>query len=202
MKILLVDDHPIVLEALSSILRNKYPTTEIECVQDLPTFKQKFQPDSHWDGVIVDLNFYGEFKGFDLITTVKTAHPSVPVIVLSMHVEPAIIKKSLSLGANAYVTKTESPSEIFKAFEEVHAGRIYISQASQTALNGLVAADSGALTKREQEIAKMVILGETSKSIGEKLSISSRTVETHRTNILKKLGAKNTVQLIGLLRGN
>jgi DNA-binding NarL/FixJ family response regulator len=197
--ILLIDDHPIVLEALASILKPHFPDSNIVSVQSAALFQRALATSPTWDGIIVDLNFNGEFKGFEIIEAIKSASSDIPVIVLSMHTEAAIIRKALDYGAYAYVTKTEAPSEIFKAFRHIQEGRTYISQFSSDALKSADACKT-ALSKREVQIAKFVMQGETSKSIAKKLTISVRTVEAHRNNIMRKMGAKNTAQLIGLLR--
>lgn len=186
MNVLLVDDHPIVLEALASLLARRDPRSRIVPLSKIEDFSKTLTKGDAWDVVLVDLNFHGEMRGFDLITEIKNHSPELPVIVISMHAEDAVKTRAMNLGADAYVNKTDPPSEIFKA----------IDQFCEPPKGG----DASGLSRREREIADCVISGQSSREIADRLSISVRTVETHRNRIMKKLGAKNTAHLVSLLK--
>lgn len=122
-----------------------------------------------------------------------------------MHSQPAYAKKMLQLGARAYVTKNSPQEEIFKAIEEVMAGRIYVCAEIKNVLAEQVLNDEPAspikkdLSFREIGIVKLIKDGLSSKEISLQLHIATRTVEVHRHNILKKLKLKNTASLINYI---
>lgn len=185
MNLLLIDDHSIVLEALSALIKRGLPSADVFTLSDADLLAPLLEKDPRFDAILVDLNFKGELRGLDLIELIKTESPTTPVIVLSMHSEPAIVTQALERGANAYVSKSGAPSEILSALENV---------------TGSKPATKELLSKREREIAELVVEGQSSREIAEKLFISVRTVEQHRNHILKKLGARNTAQLVVLLK--
>jgi DNA-binding NarL/FixJ family response regulator len=122
------------------------------------------------------------------------------IIGLSLHDDITLIKRFLSLGAKGYLTKNTSKTELIDAILRVSAGEIYIAnEVKDRYFNSIMQLDQKApskeLTAKEIEIIKLIAEGLTSKEIAEKLFISHRTVETHRHNILKKLGLPNAALL-------
>lgn len=155
------------------------------------------------DITILDINL-GNKSGIDAVPIIRKNSPGTRIIVVSMRNEPVYTKKMLKLGAMAYVTKNSPQEEIFKAMEEVMAGRTYIcneikSLFTAQALMDHEEHDTRHLSMREIEIVKYIKEGLSSKEIAGHLFISSRTVEVHRQSILKKLKFKNTASLINFI---
>lgn len=194
MNFLLIDDHPIVLEALSGMFRQKYSGASMTSVSSFENLQNILKTQKNFDGIFLDLNFDGELHGLDILKHLKSDETlsQTPTIILSMHSEPSIIQKAMGLKADGYVVKSDPPSEIFSAFENAKAGQAYLSTTAKASFES----DEPILTGREIEIAKMVVDGKTSKAIGTLLSISPRTVETHRKNIMKKLNVNNSALLV------
>lgn len=156
------------------------------------------------DIVLLDINLV-QGSGLDAVPLIRKYSPGTRIIAVSMHNEPAYVKKMMKLGAKAYVTKNSSHEEMFKAIEEVMAGRIYLcaeiknilaDKALQNDINEPTVKD---LSMREIEIVKLLKTGLSSKEIASQLKITVRTAEVHRHNILKKLKIKNTALLINYI---
>lgn len=154
--------------------------------------------------VLLDINL-PDGTGMDAVPLIKKCSPGSKIIAVSMHNEPAYAKKMLHIGAKGYVTKNSSQEEIFKAIEEVMDGGIYVcteikdnltAQAFDPAHEG---PDIRNLSMREIQIVKFIKEGHSSKEISALINISTRTVEVHRHNILKKLKIKNSASLINFI---
>jgi DNA-binding NarL/FixJ family response regulator len=124
-----------------------------------------------------------------------------------MHNQPSFAKRMLKNGALGYVTKSSNKSEMFDAITAVAQGKIYVCKEIQENLSKQVFEDAdqpdiSKLSEREVEVLKYIKEGLSSKQIGEKLFLSSRTVEVHRSNILKKLNLKNTASLLTFIHNS
>ena len=154
--------------------------------------------------MLLDINM-APMSGFDVLKQIRKFSPGSKIIGVSMHSQPAYAKKMLRLGAKGYVTKNSPRQEMLEAIAEVSNNRIYICQEvknilSDQLLNGdQVNPDINNLSDREMQIVRALKEGLSSKEIASELSISLKTVEVHRHNILKKLKLKNTVSLINFI---
>lgn len=157
------------------------------------------------DVVLLDINLLGS-SAFDAIPLIRKFSPGTRIIIVSMHNKPAYALKVLRLGAKAYITKNSSHDELFKAIEEVMDGRNYVCSEikdflfEQSLNEESAAPDIKCLSLREFEIVRLLLKGYSSKEIADDLSISPRTAEVHRHNILKKLKLKNTTSLINFIK--
>ena len=152
------------------------------------------------DVVIMDRNI-APMSGIDATKVVKKVSPGTRVIGVSMHNQPSFAKRMLRNGATAYVTKSSNKAEMFEAIEAVVAGKTYVCKEIQENLaKQVLVEDSGGdiskLTEREMQVLKLIKDGLSSKEIAKELFLSYRTIEVHRSNILKKLNLKNTPSLI------
>ena len=160
--------------------------------------------DKRPDVVLLDINM-APMSGFDVLKMIRKYSPGSKIIGVSMHSQPAYAKKMLRLGAKGYVTKNSPRQEMLEAISEVSNNHIYICQEvknilSDQLLNGdQVNPDINNLSDREMQIVRALKEGLSSKEIAAELSISLKTVEVHRHNILKKLKLKNTVSLINFI---
>src|SRR4030095_14099499 len=145
----------------------------------------------HYDLVLMDV----EMPGMDGITAtgkIAESYPGVKVLMLTMMNNPATIRQSIAAGAKGFVYKNASEEELKEAIEKVMAGQLYLSEEASRVLlqqeERTVPDALRQLSEREIEILKLIAQGYSSKLIGAKLFISPATVDTHRKNILKKLG--------------
>ncbi len=156
------------------------------------------------DIVLLDINLV-QGSGLDAVPLIRKYSPGSRIIAVSMHNEPAYVKKMMKLGAKAYVTKNSSHEEMFKAIEEVMAGKTYLCAEIKNILADKALSNDNTeptvkdLSMREIEIVKLLKTGLSSKEIATQLNITVRTAEVHRHNILKKLKIKNTALLINYI---
>ena len=197
-KVLIVDDHKLISEAWSSLLRDAPNITVIgtaDNVEEAYNMAVLHKPEI----VLMDINL-GAGSGFDATEKINNTLPKTRVIGLSLHDDITYVKKFLSIGAKGYLTKNTSKSELIEAIHAVQRGEMFIgSDIKDRYFTSLLNVDSSEskkeLTMKEIEIVKHIAKGMSSKEIAEKLFISHRTVETHRHNILKKLELSNAAQL-------
>ncbi|MGZ4116448.1 MAG: LuxR C-terminal-related transcriptional regulator, partial [Bacteroidia bacterium] len=159
---------------------------------------------SPFDVVLMDIEMPG-ISGIDTTRLLLQEHPNAKILALSMYNEKGIISKALEAGASGYVLKNVNKEELIEAIKKVAAGEKYYSSGAATALleknatkivTGKKESLPDKLTKRETEILKLVAQGLSNREVAEKLFISPRTVDTHRTNLMEKLQIKNIAGLI------
>jgi DNA-binding NarL/FixJ family response regulator len=200
-KVLLVDDHQIIIDGLKSLLQNNddiivagEANNGRETLRILGILKV--------DVVLMDIDM-PVMNGIDALKEIKRTLPAIKVIILSMHQEAGMIKSLMAIGADGYILKSTSHDELIGAIRKVAAGQPYFSTEVTLSLlnnsqNNLSSTKQPVemLTDREEEILKLIAEGFSNKEIGNKLFISHRTVDTHRTNLMKKLNANNIAGLI------
>jgi len=201
--IMIVDDHTLIRETWSFLLgKNENFDVVAECGDGERAIE--LARDKRPDVVLLDINM-APMSGFDVLKMIRKYSPSSRIIGVSMHSQPAYAKKMLRLGAKGYVTKNSPRQEMLEAISEVSKNHIYVCQEvknilSEQMLNGDQAnPDINNLSDREMQIVRALKEGLSSKEIAAELSISLKTVEVHRHNILKKLKLKNTVSLINFI---
>lgn len=202
MKILLVDDHTILLDGVKSLLSQEddlHIAGQVSSAEAALEFLKKQDVDL----IITDYSMPG-MDGLTLLNTVKRIAPNTKVILLSMHDETHLVKEILKAGVNGYVLKKDTHKELLNAIRDVSQGRIYLSSdVNKLLITNLNNPDEGKLlTDREREILKLIAKEYTNKNIAEELFISERTVETHRKNIFKKTGTNSLVGLIKFAYAN
>lgn len=202
MRIVLVDDHGIILDGVKSILSQR---KELEVVFSTHRAEDALHyfKSNHADLLITDFNMPG-MDGLTLIHTVKRILPNIKIIVLSMHDEVHLAKEILRSGVNGYVLKKDTQQELLTAIQEVQQGRVYLSNdINKLLIRNLDQPEEGKLlTDREREIVKLIAKEYNNKEIAEELFISERTVETHRKNIFRKTGTSSLVGLIKFAYAN
>lgn len=201
--IMLADDHQIVRQGLRTLLEME-PDFKIigEASNGLEaqSLLEKLQPDV----LILDL-MLGDINGLEVARFVKTHSPKTTVVVLSMYGNEGYVIEALRAGVKGYVLKESTATELVRAIREAMAGRRYLgSPLSEKAIetylkkaNNPTNDPYNALTPREREVLTFATQGLTNAAIASRLSISRRTVEIHRANMLRKLGLRNQyVQLV------
>ena len=197
MNVTLIDDHPILMNGLVSILESSGLVNIAGTggsVKEALELLDKQLPDI----LVCDYNLPDE-SGLSLIQKAKRLYPSLKIIVLSMHSEPYLVKEILKEGVKGYILKKDTQEELLTALDVVHAGRMYFSNEINTILMNSLnePSENKLLTPRELEILQLIAEECTNKEISEKLFISERTVETHRKNIFRKT---KTNSLVGLIK--
>ncbi|WP_420385367.1 response regulator [Roseivirga sp.] len=202
MKIVLVDDHSILLDGLKKLIEEDDMLEVVAASDNLPDAIRtidKHKPDL----VITDYNL-GEDDGLSLVQKVKRILPETKFIVLSMHDESHLVKEILKEGVNGYVLKKDTKEELLEAIYSVRAGKMYLSYDINAMLvKSLYEPDEGKLlTSREREILHLIAKEYSNRDIAEELFISERTVETHRKNIFRKTRTNSIVGLIKFAYAN
>jgi two-component system, NarL family, nitrate/nitrite response regulator NarL len=197
-KVLLVDDHHIILDGLTSLLETDPQfkvIASLESAEEVIEFLKKDQPDI----LLTDYTLPG-MTGLELFKKVKALYPQIKVAVLSMHDEASVVRSVLKEGVNGYLLKNIQQFELRNALKQIWMGYPYVSpeitRIIMTELNQ-PEQKSELLTEREREILKLIAKEFSNKQMAEKLFISERTVETHRKNIFRKT---NTNTLVGLIK--
>jgi len=197
-RIILVDDHHIVLDGLKSLLETD-PDFKILAALQSGEEVLEFMKNEEPDIVLTDYTLPG-MSGLDLFKRIKAAYPKVKVAVLSMHDEASLVRNVLKEGVNGYLLKNIQQFELRNALKQISMGYPYVSpEITRIMMLELKHPDqkSDLLTEREKEILKLIAKEYSNKQMAEKLFISERTVETHRKNIFRKT---NTNTLVGLIK--
>jgi two-component system, NarL family, nitrate/nitrite response regulator NarL len=202
MRILLVDDHAILLDGIRNLLE-KEEGLQVTGTAESAEKALEFLKRNDVDIVITDFHMPG-MDGLTLVHTIKRIQPEIKTIILSMHDETHLVKEILRAGVNGYVLKKDTHKELLNAIEEVKHGRVYLSSdINKILITNLQNPEEGRLlTDREREILKLIAKEYSNKQIAEELFISERTVETHRKNIFKKTSTNSLVGLIKFAYAN
>jgi len=192
-RILIVDDHPMVIEGIQAILETYEDITVVGTLnngQDAVDQIDTLAPDV----VLLDLNMPG-LSGLAATEMILEKRPETNILILSMHDTPEYIATALRHGAKGYVLKEVPTDEIREAIDSVLAGKEYLCSGAKGSLAPKISDGRETLTSREQTILLELAQGKSNKEVAGTLNISVRTVETHRQNIKRKLGISSTAGL-------
>lgn len=198
--IIIIDDHALVRKGLRSLLEGTHKFKIIgeaadgyEALRKIETLKP--------DLALLDLSM-PKMDGFSAIKRIKDISPKTKVLVVTMHYDRTYLAQALKNGADGYLLKGADPDELYLACQSLLAGRSYVSseisgQLIEGFLTGTseIASPLDALTSREMEVMKLVAEGHTNKAVANILFISPKTVDKHRTNLMRKLSVHNLSQL-------
>jgi DNA-binding NarL/FixJ family response regulator len=197
--VLLVDDHTIFRSGLQRLLLDE---TDMRVTGEaanggeaLDMIRQR-----RFSVVVLDINMEGR-NGLDVLASIHGAQPALPVLMLSMYPEEQYALVAIQGGASGYIAKDAEPAELVRAIRRVAGGRQYLSaRAAPLVHDRLRGRDDRPahlrLSVREHQIMLMLLKGMTLTEIGEEMLISVKTVSTHRSNILEKLGVTSTPELV------
>jgi DNA-binding NarL/FixJ family response regulator len=197
-RLVIVDDHPIVIQGLSALLQGEDDLHIAGTFTTGNAFLAFLKERPQVDIVLLDITL-PDINGVEVCKEIKKLSPETKVLIISNHSERSIIMQMLQQGASGYLLKNASSEELVRCVHDVLAGRIALS-AEVTAImtrplqNELK--NIPHLTKREIQVLGMIAEGRTSASIAEELCVSQFTVETHRRNLMQKFDASNTAALI------
>jgi len=198
-RILLADDHTLVRAGVRRILEAEPGIVVAGEVADGDAALE-FLRVNPVDVLVLDLTMPGA-DGFEVLRQVKGTRSGMKVLVLTMHANAEYVARAVQDGADGYLLKDSAVQDLVSAIEAVRSGRAYYSPPVQRELSELLRAHSApprpmdTLTDREREVLQLVVKGLSTKEIASKLDISTRTVETHRANLMRKLNLKSVALL-------
>jgi DNA-binding NarL/FixJ family response regulator len=208
-KVLLVDDHRILREGLRALLSEQ---AGLIVVGDASDGEEALAlvAESHPDVVVMDM-VMPRMSGLEATILIRKLHPEVRVLILSMYDDDEYVQRVIQAGASGYVLKGVAADDLVRAIREVHRGASFLQpaiaakliedyvrrvRAGQPPAQEAARDDDEALTLREREILALIASGNTNQRIADLLDLSRKTVESHRTNIMKKLEAHDVTELV------
>ncbi|MCX7696194.1 MAG: response regulator transcription factor [Bacteroidales bacterium] len=200
-KVLLVDDHQLYCEGMQALSKYSNVIDIYDICQNPIDFLNRLKRGEKPEVVLMDVNM-PEMNGIQTTEKALEIHPDLKIIALSMHREDYYVEKMLTAGIKGYVLKNISFQELEKAIQFVYADKNYFSQELFEQIVNMIKFPQKSEDKecpfsdREIEIIKLICQGYTNQEIADKLFISARTVDVHRSNILKKANVRNTAQLV------
>jgi DNA-binding NarL/FixJ family response regulator len=198
-RVLVVDDHPVVRRGLSACLAEQPPLLVVgEAADGEEAVRQTraLKPDI----VLVDINM-PRMDGLQVTEVLRRETPKVRVVILSVHNRPEYVQRVTRAGARAYLLKDTPPAELVRVLEMVHRGEVFFSpEVAQSALNQFVTSAGrpqglNRISRREREVLAAVAGGKSNKQIASDLGVSVRTIETHRERIMRKLDLHSVAAL-------
>jgi DNA-binding NarL/FixJ family response regulator len=198
-RVILADDHTLVREGIRRILETEPGFQVVGEVADGRAAVELIRS-TEADVLVLDLNMEGA-DGIEVLKVAKAERPDLKVLILTMHAGREYVARAMHEGADAYLLKDSAVQDLVAAIHAVTAGRSFYSPAIQQLMAELLREDGRpalgihGLSDREREVLKLLARGLSSKEIGAELAISSRTVETHRANLMRKLGVKSVALL-------
>ncbi|MBL1280606.1 MAG: response regulator transcription factor [Fluviicola sp.] len=193
MKIILADDHQLILDGLLSVLKKQFSTSKIKGVLNKTELFQLLRAE-HFDILIQDLKF-GTDNAKDFLDDIRKEFPELKIIILST-VSDGVTIKHLSKKIDGYILKSESLDEIITAVNKVRVGQKYYSQMAEKKMSQLIPDGNIILTRREREVLAVIMKEKSIKQIAKELYISEKTVELHRSNLFVKFDVKNVIGLV------
>ena len=192
-RILIVDDHPLVIEGIKTLLlQHKNVTVAGSAVNASEALK--ILKETAVDIIFLDVNL-PDINGIELCKLIKADYPAVHCLALSTFNDRSYVSKMIENGASGYLLKNSTREELFEAIDQIDGGSIYLHLELQPKTYSRFDAKP-VLTRREKEVLFEIAEGLTNQQIAEKLCISITTVSSHRQNLMLKLEANNTAVLI------
>jgi DNA-binding NarL/FixJ family response regulator len=201
-KVLLVDDHPMMLVGLKTLIDAEPDLAVCAQARDAETALREI-PSCQPDLVITDVTMPGR-GGLELIKDLKSLHPGLPVLVISMHDEMLHAERALRAGARGYLMKEAGGERMLEAIRKVLAGQIYVSETIAARILDVfssrrpqsIASPIEKLTDREFEIFQLIGQGLGTRAIAQRLNLSSKTIDVHRAHIKEKLDLPDATSLV------
>jgi two-component system invasion response regulator UvrY len=197
--VLVADDHAVVRRGLIQIL-NEMPDIVVVGEAETPDDVKTLVDETSVNVVILDIKLRGG-SGLDLLTWLRRERPKIATLMLTVYPEDQYAVRAIRAGAAGFLTKESAPEKLIEAVRKVSSGGRYVSAELGEALASLLAGESvgpahARLSNRELEVFKLLASGKTVSEIGQELSLSVKTVSTHRTRILQKMEMKTNADLI------
>lgn len=201
-RIVIADDHSLIRQGLKSLIQQDSSLRIIAEAGDGVELLERLQQHPP-DMVILDITM-PHLNGIEAVERIKKLYPAMAILILTMHSGSYHFYQAMAAGAHGYLIKDDSDSELLKAIKTIREGKSYISSQLSPEVTGEVIAGFRdqvkapflLLSDREKQVLQLVVQGLSSKTIGEKLDLSPRTIDHHRASLLKKYKMKNTVDLV------
>lgn len=191
-KCIVVDDHTLFRDGIRRLLESEADITVVDEASDAADAVQKTR-ELRPNVVLMDIGMPG-MSSFEAARMIRKDLPDTKVIFLTMYEDEEYLVQSLDAGASGYILKDAPPSQLISAVREVHGGRRYIGEMAGRGRPGSIG--SGDLTPREREVVKLIAEGNSVAETARLLHLSTKTVEVHKFNLMRKLGIHNTAQLV------
>ena len=221
MKVLLVDDHPLILSALQSVIQGLGDDVRVVGASSGRAARETLQQDPDYDLVLLDLHL-GDANGFDLLAEMRQTYPALPVVVISASDRTSDVIRAIDMGAMGFVPKRASNDTLFEALRMVMSGGVYVPPMSMGIDSGAapepapppgfahsvsgVAAQAGSqtqpslaslgLTPRQTDVLALLLQGKPNKLIARELNLSVETVKDHVAAVLRALGVNSRTQAV------
>lgn len=195
MRILLADDHFLVLNGLEVLLSTFGFVKETKSVLNYMELKEALKKEK-FDVLLLDIHF-GKHDGREIIQEINQLMPSMKIIALTSHADAVTIKSSVNAGFDGYLLKIDGREEIENALKAVTNNEKYFSpKTQQFFFETQTSKNTVELTEREKEILQLIVQEKTTREIAEQLFLSEKTIETHRGNIMLKLEVRNIAGMV------
>lgn len=201
--VLIAEDHALLRAGMRALLASE-PDIEVVCEVDTGEEAVRMASSLHPNVILMDLNMPGR-GGLHAIAEIRRREPDVKILVITMHKTDEYIQEALRAGASGYILKESSHDELRAAIRTVLAGKVYLSpEVSARVVSTLISGGARptaattaleTLTTREREVLKLVAEGMGNKQVAHQLSLSVKTVEKHRSSLMRKLGLRNVAML-------
>lgn len=203
-RITLADDHVLLRQGLRRIVEE---SSELEVVGEAGDGFELIQllNKSATDMVVLDISM-PKMRGIEAVREIKSRHPGVKVLILTMHRDKEYLCQSLASGADGYLLKEDADTELFSAIRKIREGALYASPSLSKELaayrrlegrgDGGPSREDQRLSNREREVLKLIAEGKSSREVAEILFISVRTVDHHRANMMNKLKLRRTADIV------
>ncbi|HYR26788.1 MAG TPA: response regulator transcription factor [Aquabacterium sp.] len=219
MKVLLIDDHPLIVAALQSVIKGLGDNVTVASADSGRAARDTLRQDASYDLVLLDLHL-GDADGFDLLGELRTRYPALPVVVISASDRTSDVIRAIDMGAMGFVPKRASNETLFDALQQVISGGVYVPPMSmgsdgmpqQIAPSPYLrqvrqeATDSGfqtmpslsdlGLTPRQTDVLNLLLKGQPNKLIARELGLSVETVKDHVAAVLRALGVSSRTQAV------
>ncbi len=189
-KVLLGDDHHLILDALQAMMKNEFNILAVDNSHAFIAATNTFQPDV----AILDIGMPGA-DGFSTARKVLEHHPELPIVFLSMYAESSYVDQAANLGARAYLSKRLPAQELISAIRVVLDGGTLLAPGASRRTQAQPQSGRPDLTGRQREVLRLIALGSSAKDIANQLNISVRTAEFHRAAIMQRLDLHSTAQM-------
>lgn len=204
LKVLVVDDHAVVRSGLMMLLHGKH---NIEVIGEAADGEEGIQAAQLLkpDVVLMDLNMPAGMDGLTATTELRRLMPDLAILILTMHDDDEYLFRAIHVGASGYILKSAPHEELLTAIRSVAAGNAYLYPTATKRLmneyierlkHGENTDTFASLSEREREVLALIAKGFSNKEIGEQLIISVKTVESHKSNVMEKLGLKTRPELV------
>ncbi|TAK85807.1 MAG: response regulator transcription factor [Aquabacterium sp.] len=223
MKVLLIDDHPLILSALRSVIQGLGDNVQVTATSSAREARDTLEKDSSFDLTLLDLQL-GDASGFDLLTEMRAKYPALPVVVISASDRTSDVIRAIDMGAMGFVPKRASNDTLFEALQQVMSGGVYVppmsmsadtappqvsspgatggylrtvhSQANRSDFQTTPSLASLGLTPRQTDVLALLLQGQPNKLIARELGLSVETVKDHVAAVLRALNVSSRTQAV------